>query len=157
MQIFIKNSADGSGKTFTLDVEPSDTICVLRRLVCAKAQIPPEFQRLRYAEKILGLERVWGLASGNTLVDDDTQTLESYGIAEGATLTLSCRGTRKRELVPDELSWASTQKRRALSNAVEPHRETLCADPLLQQHAEATDELGLVGHAYNLPFGATDG
>ena len=121
MQIFIKNSADGSGKTFTLDVEPSDTICVLRRLVCAKAQIPPEFQRLRYAEKILGLERVWGLASGNTLVDDDTQTLESYGIAEGATLTLSCRGTRKRELVPDELSWASTQKRRALSNAVEPH------------------------------------
>ena len=121
MQIFIQNSADGSGKTFTLDVEPSDTICVLRRLVCAKAQIPPEFQRLRYAKKILGLERVWGLASGNTLVDDDTQTLESYGIAEGATLTLSCRGTRKRELVPDELSWASTQKRLALSNAVEPH------------------------------------
>lgn len=121
MQIFIKNSADGSGKSFTLDVEPSDTICVLRRLVCAKEQIPPAFQNLRYATKILGLERVWGLASGNTLVDDDTQTLESYGIAEGATLTLSCRGTRKRELVPDELSWASTQKRLALSNAVEPH------------------------------------
>ena len=101
--------------SFILNLEPSDTICVLRRLICAKKQIPPDFQLLKYAGKILGL------VSGNTLADDDTRTLESYGIAEGATLTLSCRGTRKRELVPDELSWASTQKRRALSNAVEPH------------------------------------
>ena len=98
-----------------MNVEPGDSICVLRRLVCAKEQIPPEFQRLQYAGEVLGM------ASGIRLADDATQTLESYGIAEGATLTLSCRGTRKRELVPNEATWAHKQKRRALSNAIAPH------------------------------------
>ena len=56
------------------------------------------------------------------VVMDDTRTLESYGIAKEATLTLSCRGTNKREFVPDEESYSSKQKRRALSNAVAPHK-----------------------------------
>ena len=98
-----------------MNLEPSDTICVLRRLICAKKQIPPDFQLLKYAGKILGL------VSGNTLADDDTRTLESYGITEEATLWLSCRGTNKRQFVPDEESYSSKQKRRALSNAVAPH------------------------------------
>ena len=62
MQIFVRDYHS----TFVLDVEPSDTICVLRRLICAKKQIPPDFQLLQYAGKILGL------VSGNTLADDDT-------------------------------------------------------------------------------------
>ena len=112
MQIFVRDYHS----TFVLDVEPSDTICVLRRLICAKKQIPPDFQLLKYAGKILGL------VSGNTLADDDTRTLESYGITEEATLWLSCRGTNKRQFVPDEESYSSKQKRRALSNAVAPHK-----------------------------------
>ena len=112
MQIFVRDY----GKTFTLDVEPSDTICVLRRLIFYKTQMPPVFQNLHHARKLLGL------ASGNAFADDDTRTLESYGIAKEATLTLSCRGTNKREFVPDEESYSSKQKRRALSNAVAPHK-----------------------------------
>ena len=110
MQIFVRYNS-----TFVLDVEPSDTICVLRRLVYTKTQMPPEFQLLQYAGKVLGM------ASGIRLADDATQTLESYGIAEEATLTLSCRWTNKRQFVPDEESYSSKQKRRALSNAVAPH------------------------------------
>ena len=112
MQIFVRDYYS----TFVLDVEPSDTICVLRRLICAKKQIPPDFQLLQYAGKILGL------VSGNTLADDDTRTLESYGITEEATLQLLCRTPNKRQFVPDEESYSSKQKRRALSNAVAPHK-----------------------------------
>ena len=112
MQIFVRDYHS----TFDLDVEPSDTICVLRRLICAKKQIPPDFQLLQYAGKILGL------VSGNTLADDDTRTLESYGITEEATLQLLCRTPNKRQFVPDEESYSSKQKRRALSNAVAPHK-----------------------------------
>ncbi len=115
MQIFVRTYA---GKTFTLDVEPSDTICVLRRLIDAKTRLPPGVQQLEYNRKVLGLasER-WTMP----VRMDDTRTLESYGIDEHATLTLLLRGTRKRELVPNEATWASKQKRRALSNAVAPH------------------------------------
>ena len=115
MQIFVRTYA---GKTFTLDVEPSDTICVLRRLIDAKTRLPPGVQQLEYNRKVLGLasER-WTMP----VRMDDTRTLESYGIDEHATLTLLLRGTRKRELVPNEATWASKQKRRALSNAIAPH------------------------------------
>ena len=125
MQIFVRDYYS----TFVLDVEPSDTICVLRRLICAKKQIPPDFQLLQYAGKILGL------VSGNTLADDDTRTLESYGIAEEATLTLLCRTPNKRQFVPDEESYSSKQKRRALSNAIAPH--TRIVERLTSERDEA--------------------
>ena len=112
-----------------MDVEPSDTICVLRRLICAKKQIPPDFQLLQYAGKILGL------VSGNTLADDDTRTLESYGITEEATLQLLCRTPNKRQFVPDEESYSSKQKRRALSNAIAPH--TRIVERLTSERDEA--------------------
>ena len=125
MQIFVRDYYS----TFVLDVEPSDTICVLRRLICAKKQIPPDFQLLQYAGKILGL------VSGNTLADDDTRTLESYGITEEATLQLLCRTPNKRQFVPDEESYSSKQKRRALSNAIAPH--TRIVERLTSERDEA--------------------
>ena len=125
MQIFVRDYHS----TFVLDVEPSDTICVLRRLICAKKQIPPDFQLLQYAGKILGL------VSGNTLADDDTRTLESYGITEEATLQLLCRTPNKRQFVPDEESYSSKQKRRALSNAIAPH--TRIVERLTSERDEA--------------------
>ena len=112
MQIFI----DSCNKSFSLDVEPTDTVCVLRRLICAKIGLKPGDQSLMYNCKLLG-----SAPEGKLFDFDDTQTLESYCIVKDATITLSCRGANKREFVPDEESYSSKQKRRALSNAVAPH------------------------------------
>ena len=112
MQIFIKGC-----KTFTLDVEPTDTVCVLRRLICAKIGLKPGDQSLRYNCKLLG-----SAPEGKFFDFDDTQTLESYGFTHGSQLDVNGRfGTSKRQFVPDEESYSSKQKRRALSNAVAPH------------------------------------
>ena len=113
MQIFI----DSCNKSFSLDVEPTDTVCVLRRLICAKIGLKPGDQSLMYNCKLLG-----SAPEGKLFDFDDTQTLESYCIVKDATITLSCRGANKREFVPDEESYSSKQKRRALSNAVAPHK-----------------------------------
>ena len=72
MQIFIKGC-----KTFTLDVEPTDTVCVLRRLICAKIGLKPGDQSLSYNYKLLG-----SAPEGKFFNFDDTQTLESYGITD---------------------------------------------------------------------------
>ena len=112
MQIFIKGC-----KTFTLDVEPTDTVCVLRRLICAKIGLKPGDQSLSYNSKLLG-----SAPEGKFFDFDDTQTLESYGFTHGSQLHVNGRfGTSKRQFVPDEESYSSKQKRRALSNAVAPH------------------------------------
>jgi len=100
-----------------LDVEPTDTICVLRRLICAKIGLKPGDQSLSYNYKLLG-----SAPEGKFFNFDDTQTLESYGITDNLpVIHVNVRGTSKREFVPDEESYSSKQKRRALSNAVAPH------------------------------------
>lgn len=86
MQIFIKTL---TGKTIPLDVEPNDTIEIVKLKLHNKEGIPPDQQRLIYNPEQHRSDQDEPQHGAKQLEDD--RTLQDYGIPADSTIGLVLR------------------------------------------------------------------